>query len=61
LNSIFGGVSKSFREKNGFSEEAMYQSISQQFNANINSFYAFNKLSDQNKEAVINWLRAGVN
>jgi len=39
----------------------MYQSISQQFNANINSFYAFNKLSDQNKEAVINWLRAGVN
>lgn len=61
LNSIFGGVSKSFREKNSFSEEAMYQAISQQFNANINSFYAFNKLSDQNKEAVINWLRAGVN
>lgn len=60
LNSIFGGVSKSFREKNSFSEEAMYQAISQQFNANINSFYAFNKLSDQNKEAVINWLRAGI-
>ena len=61
LNSIFGGVSKSFREKNNFSEEAMYQAISQQFNANINNFYAFNKLNDQQKEAVINWLRAGVN
>lgn len=60
LNSMFGGVSKAFRDKNGFTEEAMYQAISQQFNTNINGFYTFNDLNDQQKEAIINWLRAGV-
>lgn len=60
LNSMFGGVSKAFRDKNGFTEEAMYQAISQQFNTNINGFYTFNDLNDQQKEAIINWLRAGI-
>lgn len=61
LNSTFGGVAKAFREKNQLAEDAMYQAISQQFGANINNFYAFNKLNDRQKEAVINWLKQGVN
>ena len=61
LNSTFGGVAKVFRKQNNLTEEAMYTAISQNFNTNINNFYAFNQLNDQNKQAVIDWLKRGAN
>ena len=61
LNSTFGAISKQYQQRNNITEQEMYARINEVSKNNIENFFDFNKLSGEQKQGLINWLKRGVN
>lgn len=61
LNSTFGAISKQYQQQNNIDEQEMYKRINDVSKNSIKNFFDFNKLSGEQKQALINWLKRGIN
>ncbi|WP_281446855.1 ERF family protein [Leuconostoc mesenteroides] len=60
LHSEFGKLAKKIESKNNIDEQQVYSIISGQFGLQVNEFMDFVKLSEQQKQTIINFMRNSV-